>query len=127
MSQHIPQVLVRCVGVDGQELGVKAVAVVCPQKLLEPLPVLGTVDGIAHAGGQKLHRVLPQLGDLIVAVIQIDGIAHTVNRVRGVIRSALPHETANFSIFLIRNSDADLAGGFAADGGVPFTGDGLDG
>ena len=129
MGQHVPQVLVRRVGVDGQELGVEVVAIVCPQKLLEPLPALGPVDGIAHAGGQQLHRILPQLGDLVSAVIQVDGIAHVVDRGGRVVSGALRDGAPDGGIFLVRHRDVDLMGGFAAaDGeGVALAGDGLAG
>jgi len=129
VGQHVPQVLVRRVGIDRQELGVKVVAVVCPQKLLEPLPALGPVDGIAHAGGQQLHRIFPQFGDLVSAVIQIDGIAHIVNRGGRVVRGALRDGAPDGGIFLVRHRDVDLMGGFAAaDGnGISFAGDGLAG
>ena len=129
VGQHVPQVLIRRVGVDGQELGVKVVAVVCPQKLLEPIPALGPVDGIAHAGGQQLHRIFPQFGDLVGAVIQVDGIAHVVDRGGRVIGGALRDGAPDGGIFLIRHCDVDLVGGFAAaDGeGVALAGDGLAG
>ena len=129
MGQHVPQVLVRRVRVDGQELGVEVVAVVCPQKLLEPLPALDPVDGIAHAGGQQLHRILPQFGNLMGAVIQIDGIAHIVNRGGRIVGGALRDGAPDGGIFLVRHRDVDLMGGFAAaDGeGVSLAGNGLAG
>ena len=122
MGQHIPQVLVHRIQIYRQELGIEVVAVILTQKLLKPFPALGPVDGIAHASGQQLHRVIPQLCDLMGTVIQINGIAHTVNRGGGVIRSALPHETANIGVFLVRNSNTDFAGWFTAANGYGLVG-----
>src|SRR5699024_11791745 len=67
--------------------GIEVVAVILPQKLLKPFPALSPVDGIAHAGGQQLHRVIPQLCDLMGPVIQIDNITHIVRRNRWIVRS----------------------------------------
>ena len=132
VGQHVPQVLVRRVGIDRQELGVKVVAIVCPQKLLEPFPALGPVDGVRNIGGQQLHRVLPQLGDLVLLIVQINRITHMVRGCCGGVggggfcfRDSLP----DGFIFLIRYGNIHLMGRFAAaDGeGVSLAGDGLAG
>ena len=78
MGKHVPQIMVHRIKVCGEELGIEVVTIILPQKLLEPFPALGPVDGIAHASWQKLHRVIPQLCDLMGTVIQINGIAHMI-------------------------------------------------
>ena len=87
------------------------------------------MDGIAHAGGQQLHRILPQFGNLMGAVIQIDGIAHIVNRGGRIVGGALRDGAPDGGIFLVRHRDVDLMGGFAAANGegVALAGDGLAG
>ena len=101
MCQHIPQVLVYRIRVCREELGIEVVAVICPQKLLKLFLTLGPVDGIAHAGGQQLHRVIPQLRDLVGAVIQIDNIPHMVGRDCWIIRSPFPDRATGRSIFFV--------------------------
>ena len=101
MGQHIPKVLVHRIQICRQEFGIEVVAVILPQKLLKPFPALSPVDGIAHAGGQQLHRVIPQLCDLVSAVIQIDNIPHMVGRDCWIIRSPLPDRATGRSIFLV--------------------------
>ena len=132
VGQHVPQVLVRRVGVYRQKFVDGFVAGVRTQQRLEPLLALGPEDGVAHARGQQLHRVLPQLGDLVFLIFQINGITHMVRgccRVRGggglCFRDGLP----DGFIFLIRYGNIHLMGRFAAaDGeGVSLAGDGLAG
>ena len=101
MCQHIPQVLVHRIRVCRKKLGIEVVAVICPKKLLKLFLTLGPVDGIAHARGQQLHRVIPQLCDLVSAVIQIDNIPHMVGRDCWIIRSPLPDRATGRSIFLV--------------------------
>ena len=101
MCQHIPQVLVYRIQVCRQELGIEVVAVIFPQKLLKPFPALGSVDGVAHAGGQQLHRVIPQLRDLVGAVIQIDNIPHMVGWDRRIVGIPLPDRATGRSIFFV--------------------------
>ena len=74
MGKYIPKVLVHRIQIYRQELGIEVVTVILTQKLLKPFLALGPVDGIAHAGGQQLHRVIPQLCDLMGPVIQIDNM-----------------------------------------------------
>ena len=80
MSQYIPQVLICLVRVSRKKLGIVSIAAVCPKQLLELFFALCPVDGICHAGGQKLHGVIPQLGDLIGVILDIHGIAHGIDR-----------------------------------------------
>ena len=101
MRQHIPQILIGFVGVNRQDFRIKAVAFVCPQKLLELFPALGTVDGVAHAGGKQLHRLIPQLRDLVGAVIQIDNITHMIGQDCRIVRSSFPECATSRSVFLI--------------------------
>ena len=101
VGQHIPQVLVYCIRVCRKKLGIEVVAVICPKKLLKLFLTLGPVDGIAYAGGQQLHRVIPQLCDLVSAVIQIDNIPHMVGRDCWIIRSPFPDRATGRSIFLV--------------------------
>ena len=101
MGQHIPQVLVYRIRVCRKKLGIEVVAVICPKKLLKLFLTLGPVDGIAHAGGQQLHRVIPQLCDLVSAVIQIDNIPHMVGGNRRIVRSPLPECTTGRSVFFV--------------------------
>ena len=101
MGQHIPKVLVHRIQICRQELGIEVVAVILTQKLLKPFPALSPVDGIAHAGGQQLHRVIPQLCDLMGPVIQIDNITHMIGRDCGIVRSPLPECATSRRVFLI--------------------------
>ena len=132
VGQHVPQVLVRRVGVYRQKFVDGFVAGVRTQQRLEPLPALGPVDGVRHIGGQQLHRVLPQLGDLVLLVVQIDRITHMVRgccRVRGggglCSRDGLP----DGFIFPVRHGNVHLVCRFAAayGEGVSLAGDGLAG
>ena len=132
MDQHVPQVLVCRVGVHRQKFVDGFVAGVRTQQRLEPLPALGPVDGVRHIGGQQLHRVLPQLGDLVFLIVQVDRITHMVRGCCGGVgggglcfRDSLP----DGFIFLIRYGNIHLVGRFAAaDGeGVSLAGDGLAG
>ena len=59
MGQYIPQVLICLVRVNRKKLGIVSIAAVCPNQLLELFFALCPVDGIYHAGGQKLHGVIP--------------------------------------------------------------------
>jgi len=59
MGQYIPQVLICLVRVNGKKLGIVSIAAVCPKQLLELFFALCPIDGIYHAGGQKLHGVIP--------------------------------------------------------------------
>lgn len=101
MGKYIPQVLVHRIQIYRQELGIEVVAVILTQKLLKPFLALGPVDGIAHAGGQQLHRVIPQLCDLMGPVIQIDNITHIVGRNRWIVGGSLPECATSRSVFLI--------------------------
>ena len=101
MGKHIPQVLVYRIRVCRKKLGIEVVAVICPKKLLKLFLTLGPVDGIAHAGGQQLHGVIPQLCDLVSAVIQIDNIPHMVGRDCWIIRSPFPDRATGRSIFFV--------------------------
>ena len=101
MGQHIPQVLVHRIQIYRQELGIEVVAVILTQKLLKPFPALSPVYGIAHAGGQQLHRVIPQLCDLMGPVIQINGIAHMIGRDCRIVRSPLPECATGRSVVLV--------------------------
>ena len=101
VGQHIPQVLVYRIRVYRKKLGIEVVAVICPKKLLKLFLTLGPVDGIAHAGGQQLHGVIPQLCDLVSAVIQIDNIPHMVGRDCWIIRSPLPDRATDRSVFFV--------------------------
>ena len=101
MGKHIPQVLVHRIQICRQELGIEVIAVILPQKLLKPFPALSPVDGIAHAGGQQLHRVIPQLRDPVGEVIQIDNIPHIVWRDCWIIRSPFPDRATGRSIFFV--------------------------
>ena len=130
MGQHIPQVLVCRVGVYSQKFVDGFIADIRTQQRLEPLPALGPVDGIRHAGGQQLHRILPQLSDLVLLAVQIDRIAHMVRGCCGVIgggglcfRDSLP----DGFVFLIRYGNIHLMGRFAASNGegVSLAGDGM--
>ncbi|SCG95185.1 Uncharacterised protein [uncultured Clostridium sp.] len=105
MGQYIPQVLICLVRVNGKKLGIVSIAAVCPKQLLELFFALCPIDGIYHAGGQKLYGVLPQLGDLIGVILDIHGIAHSINRGGRVIGSPLRNWTANGIIFLIGNGN----------------------
>ena len=132
VGQHITQVLVCGVRVDGQKLGNGLVAGILAQQRLKPLFTFGPEDGIGHAGGQQLHRVLPQFGDTILLIFQIDRIAHMVKGRRGVIGGGglrFRDSLLNGLIFLVRNGNVRLMGGFtAADGErVALAGDGLAG
>ena len=105
MGQYIPQVLICLVRVNRKKLGIVSIAAVCPNQLLELFFALCPVDGIYHAGGQKLHGVLPQLGDLIGVILDIHGIAHSIDRGGRVIGSPLRSRAANCIIFLIGNGN----------------------
>ena len=105
MSQYIPQVLICLVRVNGKKLGIVSIAAVCPKQLLELFFTLCPVDGIYHAGGQKLYSVLPQLGDLIGVILDIHGIAHGIDRGGWVIGGSLRNWAANCAIFLIGNGN----------------------
>ena len=105
MSQYIPQVLICLVRVNGKKLGIVSITAICPKQLLELFFVLCPVDGIYHTGGQKLYGVIPQLGDLIGVILDIHGIAHSINRGGRVIGSPLRNWTANGIIFLIGNGN----------------------
>ena len=59
----------------------------------------------------------PQFGNLMGAVIQIDGIAHIVNRGGRIVGGALRDGAPDGGIFLVRHRDVDLMGGFAAANG----------
>ena len=59
MGQYIPQVLICLVRVNGKKLGIVSIAAVCPKQLLELFFALCPIDGIYHAGRQKLHGVIP--------------------------------------------------------------------
>ena len=78
---------------------------------------------------QQLHRIFPQFGDLVGAVIQIDGIAHVVDRGGRVVGGALRDGARMAAYSSVRHRDVDLMGGVtAADGeGVALAGDGLAG
>ena len=65
MGQYIPQVLICLFRVNGKKLGIVSIAAICPKQLLKLFFAFCSVDGIYHAGGQKLYGVIPQLGDLI--------------------------------------------------------------
>ena len=101
MGKHIPQVLVHRIQICRQEFGIEVVAVILPQKLLKPFPALSPVDRIAHAGGEQLHRVIPQLCDLMGTVIQIDNITHIVRRNRWIVGGSLSDRATGRSIFFI--------------------------
>ena len=101
VGQHIPQVLVHRIRVCRKKLGIEVVAVICPKKLLKLFLTLGPVDGVAHAGGQQLHGVIPQLCDLVSAVIQIDNIPHMVGRDCWIIGSPLPDRATGRSVFFV--------------------------
>ena len=101
MGKHIPQVLVHRIQICRQELGIEVIAVILPQKLLKPFPALSPVDGIAHAGGQQLHRVIPQLCDLMGTIIQIDNITHIVGRNCWIVGGSLSDRATGRSIFFI--------------------------
>lgn len=101
VGQHIPQVLVYCIRVCRKKLGIEVVAVICPKKLLKLFLTLGPVDGIAHARGQQLHRVIPQLRDPVGEIIQIDNIPHMVGRDCWIIRSPLPDRATGRSVFFV--------------------------
>ena len=105
MGQYIPQVLICLVRVNGKKLGIVSIAAVCPKQLLELFFALCPVDGIYHTGGQKLHGVIPQLGDLIGVILDIHGIAHGINRGGRVIGGSLRNWAANGVIFLIGNGN----------------------
>jgi len=105
MSQYIPQVLICFIRVNGKKLGIVSIAAVCPKQLLELFFTLCPVDGIYHAGGQKLYSVLPQLGDLIGVILDIHGIAHGIDRGNRVIGGSLRNRAANGVIFLIGNGN----------------------
>ena len=105
MGQYIPQVLICLVRVNGKKLGIVSIAAVCPKQLLELFFALCPVDGIYHAGGQKLYGVIPQLGDLIGVILDIHGIAHGINRGGRVIGGSLWNGAANGIIFLIGNGN----------------------
>ena len=132
MGQHVPQVLVCRVGVYRQKVVDGFVAGVRTQQRLEPLPALDPVNGVAHAGGQQLHRIFPQLGELVLLIVQINRITHMVRGCCGVVggggfcfRDSLP----DGFIFLIRYGNIHLMGRFAAADGesVSLAGDGLAG
>ena len=59
MGQYIPQVLICLVRVNRKNLGIVSIAAVCPKQLLELFFALCPIDGIYHAGRQKLHGVIP--------------------------------------------------------------------
>ena len=126
MDQHVPQVLVSRVGVYRQKFVDGFVACVRTQQRLEPLPALGPEDGVRHIGGQQLHRALPQLGDLVLLIVQINRITLMVDRRSRVIDLFLRDGLLDSLILLIGNSDVHLVGRFAAsDGeGVSLAGDG---
>ena len=105
MGQYIPQVLICLVRVNGKKLGIVSIAAVCPKQLLELFFALCPIDGIYHAGGQKLYGVLPQLGDLIGVILDIHGIAHGIDRGGWVIGGSLRNWAANCVIFLIGNGN----------------------
>ena len=132
VGQHVPQVLVSRVGVYRQKFVDGFVAGVRTQQRLEPLPALGPEDGISHAGRKELYRILPQLGDLVLLIVQINRIAHMIRGCCRVIgggglcfRDSLP----DGFIFLIRYGNVHLMGRFTAAGGegVSLAGDGLAG
>ena len=132
VGQHVPQVLVSRVGVYRQKFVDGFVAGVRTQQRLEPLPALSPEDGISHAGRKELYRILPQLGDLVLLIVQINGIAHMIRGCCRVIgggglcfRDSLP----DGFIFLIRYGNVHLMGRFTAAGGegVSLAGDGLAG
>ena len=128
-GQHFPQVLVHLFRVIGKELGNGPVSQVVFQKLLKPFPAFGPEDGISHAGGQKLYRILPQLRDLVFLIVQIDRIAFMVDRRYGVVDLFLRDSLLDGLVFFIRHGNVDLMGRFSVpDGdGVSLTGDGLAG
>ena len=105
MGQYIPQVLICLVRVNGKKLGIVSIAAVCPKQLLELFFALCPIDGIYHAGGQKLYGVIPQLGDLISVILDIHGITHGINRGGRVIGGSLRSWAANCIIFLIGNGN----------------------
>ena len=105
MGQYIPQVLICLVRVNGKKLGIVSIAAVCPKQLLELFFALCPVDGIYHANGQKLHGIIPQLGDLIGVILDIHGIAHGIDRGGWVIGGSLRNWAANCVIFLIGNGN----------------------
>ena len=132
VGQHVPQVLVCRVGVYRQKFVDGFVADVRTQQRLEPLLALDPENGVAHAGGQQLHRIFPQLGELVLLIVQINRITHMVRGCCGVVggggfcfRDSLP----DGFIFLIRYGNIHLMGGFAAADGesVSLAGDGLAG
>ena len=128
-GQHFPQVLVYLFRVSGKELGNGAVPQVIFQKLLEPFPALSPEDGVSHAGRKELHRILPQLRDLVFLIVQIDRIALMVDRRSRVIDLFLRDGLLDGLVFLIGNGNVDLMGWLSVpDGdGVSRTGDGLAG
>ena len=105
MGQYIPQVLICLVRVNGKKLGIVSIAAVCPKQLLELFFALCPINGIYHAGGQKLYGVLPQLGDLIGVILDIHGITHGINRGCRIIGGSLRSWAANCIIFLIGNGN----------------------
>ena len=105
MSQYIPQVLIGFVRVNGKKLGIVSIAAICTKQLFKLFFVFCTVDGIHHTGGQKLHGVIPQLGDLIGVILDIHGIAHGINWGGRVIGDSLRSWAANCIIFLIGNGN----------------------
>ena len=105
MDQYIPQVLICLVRVNGKKLGIVSITAICPKQLLELFFALCPVDGIYHTGGQKLHGIIQQLGDLIGVILDIHGIAHGINRGGRVIGGSLWNGAANGIIFLIGNGN----------------------
>ena len=127
MSQHISQILVCRFGIQRQELACHLVAGILLQQLFKPFPTLSTVDGVAHAGGQQLHCVLPQFRDAILLIFQIYCVAHMVDWSGGVIGFFFRDGLPDCFIFLIRHSNVDLMDRFTVSNSdsVPRAGDGL--
>ena len=129
MGQHVPQVLVRRVRVDGQELGDGLVAGILAQQRLKPFPTFGPEDWVSHAGRKKLYGIRPQFCDLVFLIFQIDRISLMVDRRGWVIDLFLRDSLLNGLVFFIGNGNVDLMGRLPVpDGdGVSLAGDGLAG
>ena len=129
VDQHVPQVLVCGIRVDGQKLGDGLVAGILAQQRLKPFPTFGPEDWVSHAGRKKLYGIRPQFCDLVFLIFQIDRISLMVDRRGWVIDLFLRDSLLNGLAFFIGNGNVDLMGRLPVpDGdGVSLAGDGLAG
>ena len=129
VGQHVPQVLVCGIRVDGQKLGDGLVAGILAQQRLKPFPTFGPEDWVSHAGRKKLYGIRPQFCDLVFLIFQIDRISLMVDRRGWVIDLFLRDSLLNGLVFFIGNGNVDLMGRLPVpDGdGVSLAGDGLAG